>query len=80
MSLCLEEVFAGFPYSLVNGLSDLLGQGGIDFLRDVNPFVFELCQAQIIGIIVLLITIPVLVRRWPWSKIEEEPQEELEVS
>jgi phosphatidylglycerol:prolipoprotein diacylglycerol transferase len=53
---------------------------GIDFLRDVNPFLFGLGQAQIIGIIVLIIAIIVLVRRWPWSKIKEEPQQELEVS
>jgi phosphatidylglycerol:prolipoprotein diacylglycerol transferase len=53
---------------------------GIDFLRDVNPFLFDLGQAQVIGIIVLAITIPVLVRRWPWFIKEETPQQELEVS
>jgi len=52
---------------------------GIDFLRDVNPFLFGLGQAQVIGIIVLAITIPVLVRRRPWLK-GEVPQQELEVS
>ena len=52
---------------------------GIDFLRDVNPFLFGLGQAQVIGIIVLAITIPILVRRRPWLK-REAPQQELEVS
>jgi phosphatidylglycerol:prolipoprotein diacylglycerol transferase len=46
---------------------------GIDFLRPVNPFLFGLGQAQVIGIIVLVITIPILVRRWPWFKKEETP-------
>ena len=31
---------------------------GIDFLRDGNPFFFGLHQAQVISIIVLLITVP----------------------
>ena len=53
---------------------------GIDFLRDVNPFFFDMGQAQVIAIIVLAITIPVLVRRWPWTRKEETPQQELEVS
>ncbi len=53
---------------------------GIDFIRPGNPFLFDLHQAQVIGIIVLVITIPVLVRRWPWFKKEEPLQQELEVS
>ncbi|HEY42139.1 MAG TPA: prolipoprotein diacylglyceryl transferase [Dehalococcoidia bacterium] len=54
---------------------------GIDFIRPGNPFLFDLHQAQVIGIIVLVITIPLLVRRWPWFKKEETPlQQELEVS
>jgi phosphatidylglycerol:prolipoprotein diacylglycerol transferase len=53
---------------------------GMDFLRPGNDFLFGLHQAQIIGIIVLAITIPVLVRRRPWLKREETPQLELEVS
>lgn len=36
---------------------------GIDFIRDGNPFLFSLHQAQVIGIIILLITIPLLVIR-----------------
>ena len=52
---------------------------GMDFLRPGNDFLFGLHQAQVIGIIVLLITIPVLVRRWPWSTKEEAQQQELEV-
>lgn len=31
---------------------------GIDFIRDGNPFLFSLHQAQVIGIIILLCTIP----------------------
>lgn len=53
---------------------------GIDFLRDGNPFLFGLHQAQVISIIVLIIVIPILVRRWPWFKKEEPLQQELEVS
>jgi phosphatidylglycerol:prolipoprotein diacylglycerol transferase len=53
---------------------------GIDFLRPGNPFIFGLHQAQVIGIIVMAITVPLLVRRWPWFKKEEAPQQELEVS
>ena len=53
---------------------------GIDFIRPGNPFLFDLHQAQVIGIIVLVITIPVLIRRWPWFKKEEPLQQELEVS
>jgi phosphatidylglycerol:prolipoprotein diacylglycerol transferase len=47
---------------------------GIDFLRPVNPFLLGLGQAQVIGIIVLVITIPVLVRRRPWLKTETQQQ------
>jgi phosphatidylglycerol:prolipoprotein diacylglycerol transferase len=52
---------------------------GIDFLRDTNPYFLGLGQAQVIGIIVLVITIPILVRRRPWLN-REAPQQELEVS
>jgi len=52
---------------------------GIDFLRPVDAFLFGLGQAQVIGIIVLAITIPVLIRRRPWLK-NETSQNELEVS
>ena len=54
--------------------SELLGRVGIDFLRPVNPFLLGLGQAQVIGIIVLVITIPVLVRRRPWLKTETQQQ------
>ena len=43
---------------------------GIDFLRDGTPFLFGLHQAQVISIIVLLITIPILVLRTRWVKAE----------
>ena len=41
---------------------------GIDFLRVGTPFLFGLHQAQVIGIIVLAITIPLLVLRTQWIK------------
>lgn len=53
---------------------------GIDFIRPGNPFLFGLHQAQIIGIIVLVITIPVLIRRFLRAKTEQPLQNELEVS
>ena len=43
---------------------------GIDFLRDGTPFLFGLHQAQVIAIIVLAITIPLLVYRTRWTKAE----------
>ena len=43
---------------------------GIDFLRDGTPFLFGLHQAQVIAIIVLLITIPILVLKTRWVKAE----------
>jgi len=43
---------------------------GIDFLRAGTPFLFGLHQAQIIGIIVLAITIPLLAYRTRWIKAE----------
>jgi phosphatidylglycerol:prolipoprotein diacylglycerol transferase len=39
---------------------------GIDFLREGTPLLFGLHQAQIIGIIVLLIAIPILALRTRW--------------
>ncbi len=39
---------------------------GIDFLREGTPFILGLHQAQIIGIIVLAIAVPVLVLRTRW--------------
>ena len=41
---------------------------GIDFIREGTPLLFGLHQAQIIGIIVLLITIPILALRTRWAK------------
>jgi phosphatidylglycerol:prolipoprotein diacylglycerol transferase len=39
---------------------------GIDFLREGTPFFLGLHQAQVIGIIVLLIAVPILVLRTRW--------------
>jgi len=43
---------------------------GIDFLREGTPFLFSLHQAQVIAIIVLVITVPLLVLRTRWIKAE----------
>ncbi|MBA7654559.1 Phosphatidylglycerol--prolipoprotein diacylglyceryl transferase [subsurface metagenome] len=43
---------------------------GIDFLRDGTPFLFGLHQAQVVAIIVLAITIPILALRTRWAKAE----------
>ena len=53
---------------------------GIDFIRPGNPFLFGLHQAQIIGIVVLVITVPVLVRRFLQAKTAKPLQQEVEVS
>lgn len=42
---------------------------GIDFIRDGTPFLFGLHQAQVIGIIVLLIIVPIMVMRTRWVKV-----------
>lgn len=47
---------------------------GIDFIRDGNPFLFSLHQAQVIGIIILLITIPLLVIRTRLIKTESKTE------
>jgi phosphatidylglycerol:prolipoprotein diacylglycerol transferase len=39
---------------------------GIDFLREGTPFIFGLHQAQVIGIIVLAIAVPILALRTRW--------------
>ena len=51
---------------------------GIGFLRgDGTPFLFDLQQAQIIGIIVLAITVSLLAyRRRRWVKVEREVEDE----
>ena len=43
---------------------------GIDFIRDGTPFLFGLHQAQVVSIVVLLITIPLLAIRTRWVKKE----------
>ena len=43
---------------------------GIDFLREGTPFLFSLHQAQVIAIIVLAITVPLLALRTRWIKKE----------
>lgn len=40
---------------------------GIDFIRDGTPFLFNLHQAQVIAIVVLLVTVPLLVMRTRWK-------------
>jgi len=49
---------------------------GMDFLRPGTPFLFGLHQAQIIAIVVLLITIPLLAYRTRWVKVEEGSENE----
>ncbi len=43
---------------------------GIDFLREGTPFLFGLHQAQIIGLIVLAIAVPLLAYRTRWVRRE----------
>jgi phosphatidylglycerol:prolipoprotein diacylglycerol transferase len=43
---------------------------GIDFIRDGTPFLFGLHQAQVVSIIVLVITVPLLAVRTRWVKKE----------
>jgi len=43
---------------------------GLGFLRDGTDFLFGLHQAQVVGIVVLLIVIPILVIRTRWVKGE----------
>lgn len=45
---------------------------GIDFIREGKPFLFGLHQAQVIGIIILIIAIPFLVRKARWVKASRE--------
>jgi phosphatidylglycerol:prolipoprotein diacylglycerol transferase len=44
---------------------------GIDFIREGTPFLFGLHEAQVISIIVLLITVPLLIIKTRWVKQEE---------
>ncbi|MHB8105072.1 MAG: prolipoprotein diacylglyceryl transferase, partial [Dehalococcoidales bacterium] len=41
---------------------------GIDFIRDGTPFLFGLHQAQVVSIIVLAVTVPLLVLKTRWVK------------
>jgi phosphatidylglycerol:prolipoprotein diacylglycerol transferase len=50
---------------------------GIDFIRDGTPFLFSLHQAQVVSIVVLVITIPLLVTKTRFARKETTPQEEL---
>jgi phosphatidylglycerol:prolipoprotein diacylglycerol transferase len=52
---------------------------GIDFLREGTPFLFGLHQAQIIAIVTLAITIPLLVLRRRQASLETTPVEKLKV-
>ena len=45
---------------------------GIDFLREGTSFLLGLHQAQVIGILVLLIAIPILALRTRWVRVESE--------
>jgi phosphatidylglycerol:prolipoprotein diacylglycerol transferase len=47
---------------------------GIDFMREGTPFILGLHQAQVIGIIVLLIAIPLLALRTRWVKVESSAE------
>ncbi|MFC2011812.1 prolipoprotein diacylglyceryl transferase [Chloroflexota bacterium] len=53
---------------------------GIDFIRDGNPFLFGLHQAQVIAIITLVVTIPMIVLRARRVKVGEEVEEEMPLS
>ena len=44
---------------------------GIGFLRPGTPFLLDLHQAQVIGIAVLVIVVPILLRRAPWRREED---------
>jgi phosphatidylglycerol:prolipoprotein diacylglycerol transferase len=44
---------------------------GIGFLRDGTDFLFGLHQAQVVGIVILLIVIPILALRTRWVKRED---------
>jgi phosphatidylglycerol:prolipoprotein diacylglycerol transferase len=46
---------------------------GIDFIRDGTPFLFSLHQAQVVSIIVLVITIPLLVTKTRFVRKETTP-------
>ena len=43
---------------------------GIDFLREGTPFLFGLHQAQVTGLIILAIAVPILAYRTRWVRVE----------
>ena len=45
---------------------------GIEYIRSGTPFLFGMHQAQLIGLIVLLVTIPIIIFRVRWKKNEDE--------
>jgi len=49
---------------------------GIDFLREGTPFLLDLHQAQVIAIITLAVTIPLLALRTRWVKVGEGSENE----
>ena len=49
---------------------------GIGFLREGSPFLFGLHQAQVIGIVVLAIAIPIMALRTRWMRGEWQSREE----
>jgi phosphatidylglycerol:prolipoprotein diacylglycerol transferase len=50
---------------------------GIEFIREGTPFVFGMHQAQFIGLMVMLITIPLLIWRTRWAGRSDDVIEEL---
>ena len=70
---------AGSLYLIYLGLYSMW-RIGIDFLRPGTSFIFGLHQAQVIGIIVLLIVVPILVRRTRWISTKEQLTQEQEES
>jgi phosphatidylglycerol:prolipoprotein diacylglycerol transferase len=51
---------------------------GTDFLREGTPFLFGLHQAQVIAIIVLAISVPLLALRTRWVRVESDAEEPAE--
>ncbi len=50
---------------------------GSDFLRNGNPFLFNLHQAQVVGIVILLITIPLFILKTRLISTEKKAEPEL---
>ncbi len=46
---------------------------GIEYIREGTPFLFGMHQAQFIGLIVLLITIPIIIFKVRWKKKNPTP-------